>query len=83
MKYILALFLLAVVSCAQNFVSTGTVLSGVSYHWNLAGVKEYGCLCHWRSQNNAEMLSARTWAVNKGYIRNSNTYCNVGSQALA
>ena len=43
MKYILALFLLAVVSCAQNFVSTGTVLSGVSYHWNLAGVKE-GCL---------------------------------------
>ena len=43
MKYILALFLLALVSCAQNFVRTGTGLSGVSYQWKLAGMKS-GCL---------------------------------------
>ena len=87
MKYILALFLLAVVSYAQKFVGTGTGLSRVSYHLNLAGIKE-GCLFMAACvigglRTNAEMLSTRTWAVNKGYIRNSDTYFNVGSQALA
>ena len=42
MKYILSLLLLALVSCAQNFVRTGTGLSGVSYQWKLAGMKS-GC----------------------------------------
>ena len=87
MKYILALFLLALVSCVQNFVSTGTGLAGVSYQWNLAGMKE-GCLFMAACVigglgTDAQILSARAWAVNKGYIRNSDTYCNVGSQALA
>ena len=31
----------------------------------------------------AEMLSARAWAVKKGYIRDSDTYCNVGWDQLA
>ena len=87
MKYILALFLLALVSCTQNFVSTGTGLSGVSYQWKLAGMKS-GCLfmaacCIGGLGTDAEMLSARAWAVKKGYIRDSDTYCNVNSQTLA
>ena len=43
MKYILALVLICLVSCAQNFVKTGTGLSGVSYQWNLKGMRS-GCL---------------------------------------
>ena len=87
MKYVLSLFLLALVSCAQNFVRTGTGLSGVNYQWKLAGMKS-GCYfmaacCIGGLGTDAQMLSARAWAVKKGYIRDSDTYCNVGWSALA
>jgi hypothetical protein len=87
MKYLLSLFLLALVSCAQNFVRTGTGLSGVSYQWKLAGMKS-GCLfmaacCIGGLGTDAQMLSARAWAVKKGYIRDSDTYCNINSLTLA
>ena len=87
MKYILSLLLLAFALCAQNFVKTGTGLSGVSYQWTLTGMKS-GCYfmaacCIGGLGTDAQMLSARAWAVKKGYIRDSDTYCNVGWSALA
>ena len=87
MKFILALFLLSLVSCGQKFVKTGTGLSGVSYQSKLKGMK-YGCLfmsacCIGGLGSDSEMLSARAWAVKKGYIRDSDTYCNINSQTLA
>ena len=87
MKFILYLALLALALCGQTFVSTGTGLAGVSYQWKLAGMKS-GCYfmaacCIGGLGTDAEMLAARAWAVKKGYIRDSDTYCNVGWSQLA
>ena len=72
---------------SQKFVKTGTGLAGVSYQWLLKGM-QYGCYfmgacCIGGLGTDAQMLSARAWAVNKGYIRDSDTYCNVGWSQLA
>ena len=87
MKYILALVLLCLVSCKQTFVKSGTGLAGVSHQWKLKGMKS-GCLfmaacCIGGLGTDAEMLSARAWAVKKGYIRDSDTYVNMSAQTLA
>ena len=71
----------------QKFVKTGTGLAGVSYQWTLKGM-EYGCYfmgacCIGGLGTDSQMLSARAWAVKKGYIRDSDTYCNVGWSQLA
>ena len=87
MKYILSFLLLTIVCCGQTFINSGTGLKGVSYQYNLVGMKS-GCYfmaacCIGGLGSDSEMLSARAWAVKKNYIRDSDTYCNVGWQALA
>ena len=86
----LTLILLTFISfifAKQIFVKTGTGLKGVSLQWKLPGMKE-GCLFMAACAigglgSDKEMLSARKWAVSKGYIRGSDTYVNMSGMELA
>ena len=71
----------------QTFVSTGTGLKGVSYQRDLPGMREgcyfIGSCVIGGLGSDASIMAARSWAVNKGYIRDSDTYCNVDWSTLS
>ena len=92
MEKILILLLISLIYCGpydnsrQTFVKSGTGLKGVSYQWQLEGMRE-GCLfmaicCIGGLGSDADMQLARQWAISKGYIR-EDTYVNMGSMDLA
>ena len=93
MKKVLILLLISIIYCGpydnshQTFISSGTGLQGVDFQWNLAGMKSgclfMACCCIGGLGSSNEMLIARSWAVNNGYIRDSDTYVNMGSIDLA
>ena len=71
----------------QEFIRSGTGLKGVSYQRNLPGMRE-GCLFMAACVigglgTDAEIMVARKWAVQNGYIRDSDTYVNMSAKVLA
>jgi hypothetical protein len=71
----------------QKFVRTGTGLQNVSYQRNLQGMRE-GCLFMTACVigglgNDNQIMMARSWSVKNGYIRDSDTYVNMGTNDLA
>ena len=90
MKKVIILLLLSFISyvyTAQVWVNSGTGLRDVSYQWKLEGMR-YGCYFMGACAigglgTDAEMLMARSWAVNNNLIRGSDTYCNINWQPLA
>ena len=93
MKKLLILLLVSIALCGsydnkhQTFVSSGTGLKGVSYQRNLKGMRQgclfMACCCIGGLGSDSQMLKARSWAVKNGYIRDSDTYVNIGSIDLA
>ena len=84
---LILLTFLSFISAKQVFVKTGTGLKGVSLQWKLPGMRE-GCLFMAACAigglgSDKEMLSARKWAVSKGYIRGRDTYVNMSGMELA
>ena len=84
---LILLTFISFISAKQVFVKTGTGLKGVSLQWKLPGMRE-GCLFMAACAigglgTDKEMLSARKWAVSKGYIRGSDTYVNMSGMELA
>jgi hypothetical protein len=86
----LTLILLTFISfifAKQIFVKTGTGLIGNTFQWKLPGMREgslfmAACVIGGLGSDK-EMLSARKWAVSKGYIRGSDTYVNMSGMELA
>ena len=86
----LTLILLSFISfifAKQIFVKTGTGLIGNTLQWKLPGMREgslfmAACVIGGLGSDK-EMLSARKWAVSKGYIRGNDTYVNMSGMELA
>ena len=86
MKAIIFLTLISIIFSKQILIRSGTGIKGVSYQWKLPGMRE-GCLfmavCAIGGLgSDKEMLEARKWAVNKGYIRGSDTLLYKEAKAL-
>ena len=86
MKAIIFLTLISIIFSKQILIRSGTGIKGVSYQWKLPGMRE-GCLFMAACAigglgSDKEMLEARKWAVNKGYIRGSDTLLYKEAKAL-
>ena len=86
----LTLILLTFISfifAKQVFVKTGTGLTENTLQWKLPWMREgslfmAACVIGGLASDK-EMLSAREWAVSKGYIRENDNYVNMSGMELA